>query len=195
MLIKTRIKNEKITNIKIINKAFKKYAQEEQELMKKDYALIIYRSTKNKNSDSYADYINFFKKLSPEKRTIIFYGIPIELSKKQFAVLALLIKEQKLYNCDYAELNFLKKNNETKINTGSSLRSFASRFKAKCLNEIKSYAKRHSENLNTDALDRILNSLDDLIFCEVAHLGYALCTNFCLEQKMNIKERIKVQKK
>ena len=106
---KTMLKNEKNKSIRVINKAFDKYPIEQQELMKQESTLIIYRSVKNKKFDSYADYMDFFKALTPEERTIIFCGIPIKLSKKQFAILSLLIREQKFYASEYAELEFKKK--------------------------------------------------------------------------------------
>lgn len=187
---KTMLKNEKNKSIRVINKAFDKYPIEQQELMKQESTLIIYRSVKNKKFDSYADYMDFFKALTPEERTIIFCGIPIKLSKKQFAILSLLIREQKFYASEYAELEF-KKKDKIKDKTGGTLRSFVSRFRTKCALAIKNYAKKNSDTFDTE---KTLSLLDDLIFYELKYSNeYTLLTNFQL-LKPKSKERVRVQK-
>lgn len=180
------IKGEKYTKIRTIYKAFDEYPTETQELIKKEFDLIIYRSVNNKNFDSYADYIPFFKTLTPEERTIIFCGIPIKLGKKQFAILSLLIREQKLYTSEYTELEFKEKQSKRKETANSNLRIFVARFKEKCLKTINSHIEKNSAVF--DDKKKILSLLDNLIFYELHGAEYVLLTNFCLKQ-MRVKKQ------
>ncbi len=176
-----------ITNIKVLRKAYSKYTKDKQDSFKRDYALVIHDLFKIFNSDSYADYNKQFSKLSATERIICFYGVPIRLSKKEFAVIRLLIEESSLLNDDYNDI--LSKKIFSRKASNSNLKSFVSKLKKKILQKIKEYPKEDSywfKNVNDKEVDKRVN---DLIYYKYQLNGYALYSNFRLIRPERIKKQ------
>lgn len=76
------------------------------------YPLII-SDFKKPNSDNmpFKAYLKSFEKISKQKRKIIFYGYPIQLSKQQYMLISILLYEQIIIEADFYQIikNNLKK--------------------------------------------------------------------------------------
>ena len=77
---------------KFIHKPYIKCCENKKELLKAEQGLILYYLKKDTSDDYFRHYINEIKKLKTSCRTIVFYGVPIRLSKQRFSLLYLLLE-------------------------------------------------------------------------------------------------------
>lgn len=182
-------RNDKIQSIKIIHKAFEKYIPEKQEQMKREYCLIIHDITRQlKDNNSYSDYVPIIRKLSSAERTIIFYGVPIRLSYKQFAIIRLLIEENRIEPSEYSEIEFLS-HSSNKLALNNNIKSFVSKLKKKLQKEINNYKKAQNCYFSQKTSQEIISAINDLVFYEQFANGYTLQTNFKLIKLPRVRQQ------
>lgn len=172
------IKNaeSKSNSVKLLRKAFNKYPKDVQKQMKKDYALIIRDIRQPKNcQETYKCYVPVIEELSPKDRTILYYGVSIRLSQKQFASLYLALIEGVVEDIAYTELQFSSKKPAEK-NYESNLKSFVSKLHNKILEQI---TKQKSEYFSGKSEKFIKKAVKSLIFYKKDYMNtYALHSNF-----------------
>lgn len=171
--------------VKVLKTSYERCVPERLDKLKTEYDLII-RSIKMpaKEIDSYGDYAKVFEDLSQEKRTVYFYSIPVKLSKTQFAILFLLLRESGLQESDYKEIvDKLNRKNNKKALT-SNFKSFITRFKSKFKKNIKT-----SENILVEkSKNEILVEIDNLLYYKLEFNEYTVRTKFCIQAKCNVKK-------
>lgn len=169
-------KDSKNNNVKLLRKAFDKYPKNVQVQMKKEYALII-RDIKKPRSlqETYECYVPIIKKLSPKDRTIIYYGVSIRLSYKQFACLYLALIEGIVDFIVYNELKFSYKR-AIENNYESNLKPFVSKWHDKIFKQI---TKQESEYFSGKSEKFINKTIENIIFYKKDYMNnYALYSNF-----------------
>jgi len=178
---------------KIINKTFDSYSQEAQEKMKQEHNLIIRDFKKTKRSiETISDYLYWFKNLKKSDKKIIFWGVPIPLSKKQFIILRILLEEKQIIEREFNSLIFDESrcknpNSKQKNDIKKSVRD----FKKKVSESIKKFSEKNNCYFKDKSEEEFKKILKDLIRYEVGYdiFGYTLFTSF------SIIPRLKIQKK
>ena len=141
----------------------------------------IYSLKKYKNDDYYEYYINEIKKLKPACRTIVFYGVPIRLSKQRFSLLYLLLIDGYISNADYLQISNLCNNKKNKKISDSNLKSFISKFKNYVITQ---YTK------NKGMEDKfIAYKFNNLIYYDGYENNYTIRTKFEIFQKEPVKKQ------
>lgn len=145
--------------VKLLRKGFDEYPSETKELLKEKYELLIHLILKPRQSlDCYIYYIKKASELSPKEKTILFYGVPIRLSKLQFAFLYIVLLENGFSEWEYNDLSLKSQDSNLKGN----FKTFLSRFHAKCLKCIKDYShknKCHFSQMNDKQINEYINKL------------------------------------
>lgn len=173
-MIETKEKN--FNNIKVIRKAFKKYTKTQKDFFKQHYTLVIHDLYKTLKLDSYAAYDEQFEKLTAEERVICFHGVLIRLSKKEFAVIRLLIQESFLSNNDYNEILIRKKTLKAKSST--NLKSFVCKLKKKIFTKVKEHQKKNACSFPYSNDKEINKLINELVYYREYQNGYAMYSNF-----------------
>lgn len=166
---------------KILKTSYKRCRSEHLDSLKQEYNLII-RSVKmpQKEINSFADYAVAFKDLSIEKRTIYFCGIEIKLSKRQFAILFLLLKEKSISEYDYYELAESLGYKINKKALTSSYKAFISKFKNKinkCIDSAEDFLIEGNKN-------NIKMEINALLYYKQGLTEYILYTDYSPNNKM-----------
>ena len=168
---------------KFIHKPYIKCCKNKKEVIISEQTLFLYYFKKpTTDNNFFSHYIKEIKKSNVACRTIIFYGVPIRLSKQRFSLLYMLLVYGYIDNSDFKTISNLcndKKNNNM---SDSTLKSFISKFKKYIIKEYNKVKK----------LDKIsiADKFDNLIYYDGYENNYTIRTKFKLVQK----ERIKTQK-
>ena len=177
--------------VKFLRKAINKYPTETQEKFFKEYELLMHTILKaNKSNESYFYYIDKAKKLSADEKTIMFYGVPIRLSKLQFAFLYLVLTDGSFSEDDYNELSIKSKN----VNLTGNFKTFISRFHRKCLKSIEDYCKNnvcYFSSKNTKTIHKHLTNLLQYHKDNRCFNKYVAISNFQLKEESLIKKQQK----
>lgn len=126
---------------KFIRKPYDDYCSATQRQLKAEQCLqLLYIGQPKDDNKIYSYYAGKIKKLNAKYRTILFYDVPIKLSKQQFYVLYLLIINGNIISDDYAELSEALYGKTMKQNAiDGNLKSFISDFILKVNNTITEY--------------------------------------------------------
>lgn len=168
---------------KFIHKPYIKCCENKKELLKAEQGLILYHLKKYTSDDYFRHYINEIQKLNSVFRTIVFYGVPIRLSKQRFSLLYLLLIDGYISSFDYLQISNLCNNKNSKKISNSNLKSFISKFK-------KHIIKQYSKNKGQDK-KFIANKFDDLVYYESYENNYTIKTKFSILQKAPVKKQKK----
>lgn len=178
---------------KIINKAFDLYSQEAQEKMKQEYNLIIRDFKKTKRSiDTLSDYLSWFKNLKKADKKIIFWGVPIPLSEKQFIILRILLEEKQIIEREFNTLIFNESRcKRPKTKQKDDIKKSVRDFKRKVSESIEKFSKENDCYFKDKSEEEFKKIFKELIRYEAgnSYYGYTLLTNF------SISPRLKIQKK
>ena|GEM_PF-5488449 len=168
---------------KFIHKPYIKCCENKKELLKAEQGLILYYLKKDTSDDYFRHYINEIKKLKTSCRTIVFYGVPIRLSKQRFSLLYLLLLDGSISNVDYMQISNLCNNKKNKKISDSNLKSFISKFKAHIITQ-------YTKNKGTDP-NFIANKFKNLIYYDGYENNYTIKTRFEIYQKEPVKKQDK----
>lgn len=172
--------------VKLLRKGFDDYPSETKELLREKYELLIHLILKPRQSlDSYIYYIKKASELSPKEKTILFYGVPIRLSKLQFAFLYIVLLENGFSEWEYNDLSLKSKNS----NLGGNFKMFIFRFHAKCLQRIKDYSQKNKcyfSQMNDKQINEYINKL--LKYQLGPSDKYIATSEFQIEEKSKEKE-------
>ena len=177
--------------VKFLRKRFDKYAAKTKKLLVKKYKLLMHVLKDRKSYDSYVYYIRNAKNLSAKEKTILFYGVPIRLSKLQFAFLYIVLLENGFREVDYNDLSIKSKNS----NLGGNFKTFISRFRAKCLKCIKAYSQ-DNECYFSQMNDKQINKyISQLLQYKIGPFDkYFATSKFKLEEESLVKKLSKSKK-
>lgn len=147
---------------KFIYKPYDDYCSKTKELLKSEQCLQLTYIAKPKDDNRiYSYYADKIKTLKAKYRTVLFYGIPIQLSKQQFYLLYLLIVDGNIRESDYAELSealYGRKMKKSAID--SNLKSFVSDFIVKVYKAIRKYKDNsYFANMTDKQIYQIISKL------------------------------------
>lgn len=165
---------------KFIHKPYIKCCENKKELLKAEQGLILYSLKKYKNDDYYKYYINEIKKLKTAFRTIVFYGVPIRLSKQRFSLLYLLLIDGYISSGDYLQISNMCNNKKSKKVSDNNLKSFISKFKNHIITQ-------YTKNKGTDK-KFIADRFNDLIYYDGYENNYTIRTKFEIFPKKPVKK-------
>lgn len=177
--------------VKFLRKGIDKYSAKTKKLLVKEYKLLMHVLKDRKSFDSYVYYIRNAENLSAKEKTILFYGVPIRLSKLQFAFLYIVLLENGFSERNYNDLSIKSKSS----NSGGNFKTFISRFHAKCLKSIKDYS-RNNKCLFSQMNDKQINKYISLLLqYEIGPFDkYFATSKFQLEEESLVKKNLKRQK-
>lgn len=185
--------HEVILCARILHKPYQDYClTKKEQLRAKNCLWICYRKPSQNANKLYSYYAEIIKHLKAKNRTIIFYGVPIRLSKQQFYVLWLLLATGDIKYSDYAELSYAcngKKMKKSAVNT--NLKCFMSDFYKKIFNKITEYKERHKCYFTDMSEDTIQKFVKDFLHYESYCDGYIIKINCPLVYKKRVKVNCK----
>lgn len=173
---------------KFIRKPYDDYCFATQKQLKTEQCLQLTYIGKPKDDNKiYSYYAGKIKKLNAKYRTILFYGVPIKLSKQQFYVLYILITDGNIRSDDYAELSETLYGKIMKQNAvDGNLKSFISDFILKIDNTITRC--RDNTYFKDMPKEQIKHIIKMLISYEKSFRGYIIKTSYKLESSEKISE-------
>lgn len=177
--------------VKFLRKGIDKYPAKTKELFVKEYKLLMHVLKDRKSFDSYVYYIRNAENLSAKEKTILFYGVPIRLSKLQFAFLYIVLLENGFSELNYNDLSIKSKSS----NSGGNFKTFISRFHAKCLKSIKDYS-RNNKCLFSQMNDKQINKYISLLlqYKIGSYDKYFATSKFQIEEESLVKKHSKDKK-
>lgn len=166
---------------KFIRKPYDDYCPATQKQLKAEQCLLLTYIGKPKNDNKmYSYYADKIKKLNTKYRTILFYDVPIKLSKQQFYVLYILITDGNIRSDDYAELSETLYGKTMKQNAvDGNLKSFISDFILKINNTIT--RRKDSSYFKNMPKEQIKYIIKMLISYEKSFRGYIIKTSYELK--------------
>lgn len=177
--------------VKFLRNGIDKYPAKTKELLVKEYKLLMHVLKDRKSFDSYVYYIRNAENLSAKEKTILFYGVPIRLSKLQFAFLYIVLLENGFSELNYNDLSIKSKSS----NSGGNFKTFISRFHAKCLKSIKDYS-RNNKCLFSQMNDKQINKYISLLlqYKIGSYDKYFATSKFQIEEESLVKKLSKDKK-
>ena len=164
---------------KFIRRPYDDYCFTSKEKLKAEKCVQIFYLRKPKDDNNIiSHYANLIKGLILKCRTILFYDVPIRLSKQQFCVLYLLLIYGDISSLDYAELSEILTNKRMKRSAiDNNIKSFVSDFiNTKLINTIKKYKNQSYFTGMSD--EQIKQVVDKLIYYKKSVINYTIKTTF-----------------
>ncbi len=173
--------DKKISSIKVLKKNYNQLTENKLEEIKKDFDLVI-RSVRLplKNDMTYFDCASSMKDIEKDKRIIYFHGVQIRLSKTQFAVLYILLKESELLEIEYKKIVDTINRTNRKDVLSNNLKSFVSSFKEKIISAIEKDKIKESSYFHNLSDEDIINEFNKLIYYKKNANSYVLFSNYSI---------------
>lgn len=175
---------------KFLHKPYHDYCSLKKEQFKLEHCLWIYYIKPPKNdNNTYSYYAEKAKSLNTKCRTILFYDIPIRLSKQQFCMLYILLADGNIQNSHYEVLsNACNDKKMTKSAAINNLKCFVSDFTIKIRKTIANYKDKRDCYFTNMTTKQIKEFVKNFIYYERFGNGYAIKISCSLVHKERVKK-------
>lgn len=177
--------------VKILHKPYQDYCLTKKEQLKAENCVWIYYIKPPKNdNDFYSYYAEMSNCLNAKSRTILFYDVPIRLSKQQFCMLNLLLVGENIFSSNYAFLSNACNGKEMKKSSiDDNLKCFISDFiNEKMVKAIAEYKEKQECYFSNMSKAQVKQFAENLVYYKSLANGFVIKTSYYIKQKERVKK-------